>query len=223
MNKKDNIHIKEITEEEYNKYLRSNFKKLEKALNHALDIRKFEIELYWKRTAYFWAFIAFAFAGFFATQSSDTVNKDVLSILISCVGLVFSLAWFLANKASKRWQENWEKHVDLLENDVHGPLYKINLKSADLAEQENTINKFITGAGDYSVSKINQITSLYITLVWSGILGYSIHSISYNTSKFLLSFFVILSLLTCYLFFKIGKTSEKTPTIKAFKRDNNFK
>jgi lipopolysaccharide export LptBFGC system permease protein LptF len=35
------------------------------ALNHALDIRKFEIELYWKRAAYFWTFIAAAFAGYF--------------------------------------------------------------------------------------------------------------------------------------------------------------
>ena len=30
--------------------------KAEKALDFALDIRKFEIELYWKRVTYFWAF-----------------------------------------------------------------------------------------------------------------------------------------------------------------------
>ena len=32
-----------------------------RALAYALDIRKFEIELYWKRGTYFWAFIAAAF------------------------------------------------------------------------------------------------------------------------------------------------------------------
>ena len=32
----------------------------EKALDLALDIRKFEIELYWKRAAYFWGFIGAA-------------------------------------------------------------------------------------------------------------------------------------------------------------------
>ena len=31
----------------------------------ALDIRKFEIDLYWKRAAYFWTFIAAAFGAYF--------------------------------------------------------------------------------------------------------------------------------------------------------------
>lgn len=35
------------------------------ALKMALDTRKFEIELYWKRATYFWAFIALAFGAFF--------------------------------------------------------------------------------------------------------------------------------------------------------------
>ena len=39
--------------------------KLKAALDQALDIRKFEIELYWKRTAYFWTLITAAFAGYF--------------------------------------------------------------------------------------------------------------------------------------------------------------
>jgi tRNA A-37 threonylcarbamoyl transferase component Bud32 len=34
------------------------------ALKQALDIRKFEIDLYWKRATYFWAFIAVSFAGY---------------------------------------------------------------------------------------------------------------------------------------------------------------
>ncbi|QNR65148.1 hypothetical protein IAQ67_14620 [Paenibacillus peoriae] len=39
--------------------------KQKKALEMALDIRKFEIDLYWKRATYFWAFIAATFAGYF--------------------------------------------------------------------------------------------------------------------------------------------------------------
>ena len=35
-----------------------------KALDLALEIRKFEIELYWKRATYFWAFITVAIAGY---------------------------------------------------------------------------------------------------------------------------------------------------------------
>ena len=33
-------------------------------LAFAADIRKFEIELYWKRATYYWTFIAAAFAGY---------------------------------------------------------------------------------------------------------------------------------------------------------------
>ncbi|WP_437438215.1 RipA family octameric membrane protein, partial [Vibrio cholerae] len=44
---------------------------LQSAFAQASDIRKFEIELYWKRATYFWALIAVAFAGFFAVASGD--------------------------------------------------------------------------------------------------------------------------------------------------------
>ena len=39
-----------------------------------MDIRKFEIDLYWKRAAYFWAFIAATFAGYFALLGSNVGN-----------------------------------------------------------------------------------------------------------------------------------------------------
>jgi hypothetical protein len=44
---------------------------LEKALEHALDIRKFEIELYWKRASYFWTLIAAAFAAYFLILGAE--------------------------------------------------------------------------------------------------------------------------------------------------------
>lgn len=97
------------------------------ALEHALDIRKFEIELYWKRAAYFWTFIGAAFAGFIAVQASAADNKQDLSVMLSCIGMVFSFAWVCVNRGSKQWQENWEKHVDMLEDGITGPLYKVIL------------------------------------------------------------------------------------------------
>lgn len=72
-------------------------KYLEKALDIALDVRKFEIELYWKRAGYFWAFIAVCFTAYFAALS--VLNKYLyVDILISCMGLVFSSIWYLVNK-----------------------------------------------------------------------------------------------------------------------------
>jgi hypothetical protein len=89
----------------------------EKALQFALDIRKFEIELYWKRATYFWAFIAIALAGYGSVLAAKDIpcnERGEALLTASCVGLVFSVAWYFVNRASKLWQENWEKHVDLL-------------------------------------------------------------------------------------------------------------
>lgn len=47
----------------------------EKALQFALDIRKFEIDLYWKRATYFWAFLAVTLAGYFTLLVAKDVSR----------------------------------------------------------------------------------------------------------------------------------------------------
>ena len=116
-----------MTEDEYKKEFGIDpfdKRKLMKALEHALDIRKFEIEMYWKRAAYFWALIAAAFAGYFAVIGSKIPNQEFMAYIISCIGFLFTFAWFQVNRGSKHWQENWENHVDMLENKITGRLYK---------------------------------------------------------------------------------------------------
>ena len=128
------------------------------ALKQALDIRKFEIELYWKRATYFWAFIAASFAGYFALQS----KADAASIyIVACLGFLFSLAWYLVNRGSGAWQRNWEGHVDLLEDEVMGPLYKTMLnrhtyKFYELAEPYS-----------FSPSRINTLLAVGVTITWA--------------------------------------------------------
>ena len=101
-----------------------------KALDHALDIRKFEIELYWRRAAYFWTLIAAAFAGYFVILGwQHMVEKRLMAFIVACIGFLFTFAWFQVNRGSKRWQENWESHVDMLEDSGNGSLYKTD--SAD--------------------------------------------------------------------------------------------
>ncbi|PNK76643.1 hypothetical protein CEQ35_022730 [Yersinia enterocolitica] len=55
------------------------------ALEKAHEIRKFEIELYWKRTAYFWTLIAAMFAGFLllASKHSEKAIDNADLYLIS--------------------------------------------------------------------------------------------------------------------------------------------
>ena len=99
--------------------------KAKTALEHALDIRKFEIGLYWQRATYVWTLIAATFAGYFAVLAAEKmVDQYFNAYVLACVGFVFSLAWFLTNRGSKYWQENWESHVDMLEDTIAGPLYK---------------------------------------------------------------------------------------------------
>ena len=131
----------------------------ESALTIALDIRKFEIDLYWKRATYFWSFLAVTLAGYFgllvAMDLPDKQRGEAL-LTVSCLGFVFSLAWYFVNRASKFWQENWEKHVDLLEDAPIGPLYKTVLSDSRLRWWR------FAGPYPFSVSKLNQLLSLFV-------------------------------------------------------------
>ena len=92
-----------------------------KAYEFARDTRKFEIELYWKRATYFWTFLALAFGGYFTALEKLSPKYQ---FIISLVGVTFSLSWYLVNRASKYWQENWETHIYYLEDEITGPIYK---------------------------------------------------------------------------------------------------
>ena len=125
-------------------------KQIETTYNKAWEAKNFEIELYWKRANYFWAFQIASFAGYFTVigSSAYTLNPQVLYFIV-CIGFVTCLAWVFTNKGSKTWQRHWEIHVDMLEDKVTGPLYK-----------------FVTAPKTYSVSKINEIVSRFILTIW---------------------------------------------------------
>jgi len=146
-----------------------NKEKLKAALERALDIRKFEIELYWKRAAYFWTLIAAAFAGYFVILGAQNLDdKRFLAFIVACIGFLFTFAWFQVNRGSKQWQENWENHVDMLEDKVTGPLYKTILGRSP---GDDFFERHVTGPGNISVSKTNQIVNLFTLCIWF-FLGY---------------------------------------------------
>ncbi|HEY8402405.1 MAG TPA: hypothetical protein VIK89_14150 [Cytophagaceae bacterium] len=125
-----------------------------KALALAWRNRDFEIDLYWKRATYFWTFIAASFAGYVALISSESFELvrekfPQVEYVIICLGIVFSFAWLLVNLGSKKWQENWEAHIEILEDSISGPLYKTVLFK-----------------DSYSVSKLNKIVNLFVLFIW---------------------------------------------------------
>ena len=147
-------HPRQITKKEFLKDL-NDFKDLKQEeqkeiFNLAWDSRKFEIELYWKRAVYFWAFQAVTLVGYFTILSTNYFDEKLHSLFyVNCLGFITSLGWHLINKGSKSWQRHWEQIVDILEDMVVGKLYKT-----------------VTTNKTFSVSKINELISLFFTLMW---------------------------------------------------------
>ncbi|RWX46669.1 hypothetical protein H206_01936 [Candidatus Electrothrix aarhusensis] len=170
-----------------------------RALDYALDIRKFEIDLYWKRATYFWAFIAASFAGYALTYKNAATHEPWLTLLFSSLGLVFSFTWYLVNRGSKFWQNNWERHVDLLEDITIGPLYKI--------VASNREGNPLTSAGRYSVTKLNQILSVFVTLIWALLFLKSIGPIDLNSKIDIFKIVLfILTVTALFILWKLGRT-----------------
>jgi len=143
------------------------------ALNRAHDIRKFEIELLWKRTAYVATFqtLLFAALGFsFRAESGSIVS---LFQLITCAAGVFSsFFWYLINKGSKFWHENWTHHIDFLEDGFEGKLHKTVLYDGDGSDHSRILNRKLYDAETqpYSVSRVNIWISILFCVAWSGLL-----------------------------------------------------
>lgn len=177
------------------------------ALAIALDERAREIDLYWKRTAYSWALTAAAFAGYFAIANAKLgeVRYESLGV-VACLGMACSAAWYCINRGSKYWQENWEIQVDLLELEISGPLHRVN--------PEQTSYSFwkLNQAFPFSVSKVNQLLSLFIVGVWIILAIDAATHLSWSLTRGspVLSLVGLATLLICIAFGTSGRT---TPTV----------
>ncbi|KQV83114.1 hypothetical protein [Rhizobacter sp. Root1221] len=176
----------------------------EMAYKQAVDTRKFEIELYWKRAAYFWTFIAAALTGWVAVRGATLKEEDVrqeLLIVLSCVGLVFACAWFLVNKGSKFWQENWEAHVAIREDDFTGSLFKdIVALRREKGEPELT---------SYSVSRINRLLSQIVIGLWGLLLLHSLFPAGATTFSGRYAAIVVATIAAIVVLFKQGKSKNE--------------
>lgn len=147
-------------EKEQNQPASEQYNKLKKRYDIAIDTRKFEIDLFWKRSLFFWGFIASAFVAFVAF-SGDKTNNFFLKSIVTLFGLVCSFCWTLANRGSKYWQENWESQVEKIEDDITGPMFK---KPAQIQKKFWWFR-----ARRFSVGKLTISLSDYITIIWFGL------------------------------------------------------
>jgi hypothetical protein len=127
-----------------------------KRLEVAIEIRNFEIELFWKRSVFFWGFISSAFIGYAALRT----GSPSLSLLVACFGMVCSFAWTLLNRGSKYWQESWETKVEAFEIPVTGKVFA----------QEELVQSHKgpwLQARRFSVSKLAIALSDYVFFLWT--------------------------------------------------------
>jgi len=173
--------------------------KRERAWEKAWHVRDFEIKLYWERAKYFWAFIASTFAGFFVSLGDSSNKITELPFIMIIIGFIFSLAWLLVNIGSKNWQKNWETHIDNLEEEFTGPLYRT-----------------VIIAKNYSVSKINIIISSFIIVIWFLLGIVFIIDNDKNLNWFIIIFTMMTAIIFSIILLKIGQTGRS-------KKKNNFK
>jgi hypothetical protein len=147
-------------------------------------------------------------AGYFLIQKTEGDVNTYLSIVIGCLGFVFSFAWFWVNKGSKYWQENWENHVDLIEDFVVGPLYKIVTERPE-EDNKKRIKDFVIGPAPYSVSKINQIVSLFVTLLWAVLIFHAMPPFDLSSSiEWRYVIMLVFTCLVCIAIWGWGKTDK---------------
>lgn len=177
---------------------------IKNALEKAWETRNFEIKLYWQRALYFWGFIALAFYAPIAILklnhdfiSHSLFNKFFFITVICILGCILSFAWYLANRGSKYWQENWEKWINILEEYKYGKLYSTPFEQKDMH-----ISKF--SAGKFSLSRINILISLIITIVWGVAAFFSALNIdSSHEFCMLIITILIISLLNLLLYYNV--------------------
>ena len=189
--------------------------KEKEALEKALDIRKFEIELYWKRTAYFWAFIVANYtAYFFILAQNDLKHQSLYLTLLSFIGLLLAHAWQLSNKGSKFWQKNWEAHVSQLEKNVIGPLYDVFLNPRTSYSVLSPFKKYAC-----SPARINTMVCTIFCITGLGLFLYNAIQFMADYNFWLvlgISFFIVIISLSIMTYFSFGHRNDDEPSEMIF-------
>ena len=189
--------------------------KLEVVLEKAYDIRKFELEMYWKRATYFWGFIAVAYTAFFiVSNTKNEINKDY-QFMVVCIGLTFSFAWYLVNRGSTYWVTNYERIIDAIEEKLGCEFYKLNLmpEYSKYNLQQNY---------PFSVSRINIKVSLFILFTWLLLFVRAIHQQLQSSHPS--NFFIATTIATVWMLWYLLKSkSSLTNRYQFEKRESHYK
>lgn len=137
---------------------------------------QFELEQFWKRALFFWGFIGAAFVAYATSESHPSLQAAIASF-----GFVCSVVWTLANRGSKFWYEDWERHLRAAEPGVTGSLYgspgREDVEHNDKRGLLERIGRWLWRGKRYSPSKLAIALSDYLTIFWFCILTYTFVSL----------------------------------------------
>lgn len=155
--------------------------------------RDFELSHLWQRSIFLTTFLVICYTGYgyVITKICDNIPDgnvvsllvlNIISLVISIMGIILSLFWIMMGKGSKAWYEKYEKALYNIERDrrychtvvvqnmdnealMHGSLPYVDIKKSF----------FSTASGPFSVSRINIAIGQVSLILWHIIFG--LHSI----------------------------------------------
>ncbi|HTB61986.1 MAG TPA: hypothetical protein VK737_00240 [Opitutales bacterium] len=116
-----------------------------------------EIELFWKRSSYYWVFVGAALVAYGVIKNS--IHNG--GLLIASFGLISSVTWMLGNYGSKWWIENWEEKLNCEGKGILDNLFDPH--EGSFSSGRFTIKR-------YSVTKLAILLSMFVSILWTGIL-----------------------------------------------------
>ncbi|MDU6090389.1 MAG: hypothetical protein E6663_03195 [Staphylococcus lugdunensis] len=155
-----NLYLKKLLNNDKSYLTNGDYEKLKESYDKAHDIRKFEIELYWKRTTYVWTLISaliavcgVLLAAYYRASPPAAEDKSLLIIVgvIAAIGVFITIISSRILKSGEYWKENWEYHVNMLEPLFSGRLY------ATLINTEKV---------RYSISSLNHSVYYFFLAAW---------------------------------------------------------
>lgn len=190
-------------------------KRLERCLEIAVDNRKLEIELLWKRTAIFWAFVV----AIFAAAAAALDKRPELAIALSLTGVVFSLIWTLVNRGGRSWQESWELKADEFFRERYG--YS-DLFNRWMPQRDRRF--VVLRSRPYSVSGLLVALSDFVVLFWIGFsvyafdVAYGVHAVAAAFSARRAELGSVFVLLYCIYVLITARSSDESRRIVAPRR-----
>jgi hypothetical protein len=95
----------------------------------------------------------------------------------------------------------------MLEDKIHGPLYKVILSRGAPKSTIDWAKHLLTGPSPISVSKINQLISLFVTLIWVGLLIDSLPTFDLSSPlNWYYTVITALTLIVCIAFVTVGRS-----------------